>query len=112
MIKQELKDVYIEAKEENWNDEGAQAVSYKTYLKAVAFVECLPRELLDVGVAADPDGEISFDWYGEGNRVFSASINSEGRLSYAAVYGKRSLHGTCSNIADLMEDIKMVLGKD
>lgn len=112
--KKELNDVFTEACEENWNDEGAKAVSYDTYQKACEFINYLPKILPEAEISADPDGEISIEWYGKGNRVFSVSINDMGKLSFAALYGKKFLHGVdffnCEVPDSLMINIKIALG--
>lgn len=112
--KTELNEVFTEASVENWNGEGAKAVSYDTYQKACEFINYLPEILPEAEISADPDGEISIEWYGKGNRVFSVSINDMGKLSFAALYGKKSLHGVdffnCEVPDSLLIYMKMALG--
>ena len=71
------------------------AVSHETAWKAVAFARLLPRGLPIPEIAPDPDGEISFDWIGRSGKMFSVSIGSDGRISYAGRFGDKSkTHGT------------------
>src|SRR5262249_34822470 len=71
------------------------AVSHETAWKAVAFAKLLPRGLPIPEIAPDPDGEITFDWIGRSGKMFSVSIGSDGRISYAGRFGDKSkTHGT------------------
>lgn len=109
-----LNHVFTETCVENWNDEGAMAVTYDTFQKACEFINFLPKILPEPEISADPDGEISIEWYGKNNRVFSVSINGSGKLSYAALYGNKSFHGVeyfnCEIPKRLLRDIKEILG--
>ncbi|KLD62498.1 hypothetical protein [Dyella japonica] len=59
------------------------------------FLLALPNWVPTPEVAVDPDGEISFDWFGKRGKNFSVSIRFDGRLSFAGQFGpKVSLHGT------------------
>jgi hypothetical protein len=69
-------------------------VDRETATLAMKFVRLLPRSMPLPEVAPDPDGEISFDWLGDGGKVFSVSINKRGRLAYAGRFGEESkVHG-------------------
>jgi hypothetical protein len=66
-----------------------------TAAKAVTFALQLPRSLPAPEISADPDGEISFDWFGPSGKMYSISINQSGRLSYAGWFREDSrVHGT------------------
>lgn len=71
-------------------NEESVAVNYETAEQAVAFARLLPRALPIPEVAPDPDGEISFDWTGKSGKMFSVSIGSDGRISYAGRFGDNS----------------------
>ena len=67
-----------------------------TQLREVAelFLKQLPSHIPPPEVEADLDGEINFEWYLEPRKVFSISLNAEGRLSYAGLFGPAKSHGT------------------
>jgi hypothetical protein len=45
-------------------------------------------------VTSDPDGEISFDWFGSEGKMFSVSLNRNRRIAYAGRFGEMSkVHG-------------------
>jgi hypothetical protein len=69
-------------------------VEKETARTALNFMLLLPRSLPIPEVSADPDGEISFDWIGSSGKMFSVSVNKEGRIAYAGRFGERSkVHG-------------------
>lgn len=73
----------------------ALPVDQETADAAIEFAYMLPYFASIPEVSADPDGEISFDWFGPSGKMFSASINKSGRLSYAGWFGEDSrVHGT------------------
>jgi hypothetical protein len=70
-------------------------VDVATARAAVAFSLLLPRSLPAPEIAPEPDGEISFDWLGPSEKIFSVSVDATGRLAYAGSFGPRSkVHGT------------------
>lgn len=70
-------------------------VTRETANIAVEFARLLPRMAPLPEVSSDPDGEISFDWIAPSGKMFSVSVNSSGRLSYAGWFGEDSrVHGT------------------
>lgn len=69
-------------------------VDSETAAVAFVFASLLPRSSPRPEVAFDPDGEISFDWFGPSNKMFSVSVNKSGRLAYAGRFGENSkVHG-------------------
>jgi len=76
--------------------EEAQApVDLNTIKVAWAFAKRLPRSLPAPEIAVDPDGEIAFDWFGPTGKMFSVSVNNNGRIAYAGRFGGTSrIHGT------------------
>ena len=45
-------------------------------------------------ISADPDGDISLEWRKEHRFTFVVSINGQGLISYAGLFGKNKIHGT------------------
>ena len=60
---------------------------------AIAFVAELAQGVRFPDAGVDPDGEISLEWRVRED-AFSVSISSEGRLSYAGLFGESDCHGT------------------
>jgi hypothetical protein len=69
-------------------------VDWQTAGAAIQFARLLPWSLPTPEVAPEADGEISFDWLGPQNKMFSVSISRTGRIAYAGRFGERSkVHG-------------------
>jgi hypothetical protein len=69
-------------------------VDLETAHAALMFAQILPRSLPVPEIAADPDGEVSFDWLGPAGKMFSVSVSKDGRIAYAGRFGEKSkIHG-------------------
>jgi hypothetical protein len=104
-----LRDVYEEASLPGWDGHGAEPVSKATLAQALAFLDILPSTSPSPGMSAHPDGELAFEWYFGRGRVLSVSVNETGRLSYAALFGYSSQHGTEFLLDSLPEAIALAL---
>lgn len=89
-----LDEVQEECSSENWNGEGAKAVTPAVRARAERFLRSLPSSFPPPEVAADPDGEISFEWYKDARRLFSVSVGLGQKLNYAGIFGNNTVHGT------------------
>jgi hypothetical protein len=90
----DLRELSAECSLPNWDGEGAAPVSDAVCKRAEHFLRSLPPEIPSPEVVAEPDGEIAFEWHLTPRRVFSVSISSGGRLSYAGLFGDGKTHGT------------------
>jgi len=73
---------------------GEVPVDEGTARMAIKFASTLPSFLPAPEIAADPDGEVSFDWLGSSNNMFSVSVDRNGRLAYAGRFsGGRKTNG-------------------
>lgn len=89
----EIEAVYSEAREPNWDGAGASPVLAETYHLACD----LARRLADVlapEISVDPDGNVLFEWTGDGRQMLTVSISPDRRLSYAAMRGYDRRSGT------------------
>ena len=85
--------VCSEASENDWDGYGGEPVSQLTREVAVDFLISLPLSYPTPEVSADPDGEISFEWWIEPGYSFLISIGEWKRISYAGLFGSNSVHG-------------------
>jgi hypothetical protein len=77
--------------------EGESAVDGAASDAALAFLGLLPRSLPTPELSLDTDGEIEMDWYGPAGKAFTLSIRGDGRIAYAARFGRdKRLHGVDS----------------
>jgi hypothetical protein len=89
-----LRACYNDCLTEDWAGEGAEPVMLADLLAAERFLRTLPTLLPRPEVSVDPDGEFAFEWYNSDRDVLSVSIGRQGKISYAARFGKNRTHGT------------------
>ena len=56
-------------------------------------------------VGAEPDGQITFEWYQSQRRILSVSVSQEGDLHYAALLGYSRRYGTEPFFGEIPADI-------
>jgi hypothetical protein len=78
----------------DWDAYGAEPVLLESYENAKRFARSLPFSLPSPEVSAEPDGEITFEWYSNPTRVFSVSIGPNNELHYAGLFGASRAYGT------------------
>jgi len=70
-------------------------VNRGTLVLANRFLTALPLDISTPEVGADPDGDISFDWFGTAGQNFSVSIRGDGHLAYAGAFsGEKTKYGS------------------
>jgi hypothetical protein len=84
---------WLEASKSNWDGYEALPVSLASLMAASEFIDALPKNIPLPEISVDPDGEISFDWYGGHRRQVSISVGKGGVLSYAALFGSDHVRG-------------------
>lgn len=81
-----------------WDGQGSQPVSPKALLRAARAAEYL-ADLVPIGtpppdVVPEGDGEISFSWHADGNRVYAFSIGAHDKVNFAGQFGEQgTAHG-------------------
>lgn len=69
----------------NWDGYDAEPVSDESYWHAYRFLESLPLGTPAPSIGAEPDGDVTLEWYRSPRRTLSVSISSEGDIHYAAL---------------------------
>lgn len=90
----ELEDIVTECSEHGWDGYDGEPVDRLSVSEASRFLLALPANIPAPQVSVDPDGEVSMDWEGTPDTLFSVSIRGDGRLSYAGRFGIRRARGT------------------
>jgi hypothetical protein len=90
----QLYQVLKECGRSNWDGYGAESVLFETYEKAKRFAQALPFGIPVPEVSAEPDGEITFEWFATPARVFSVSVGPNNELNYAGLFGASRTYGT------------------
>lgn len=88
-----LDDAWQAAAAPDWDGYGAAPVSAHVVWAAERFLSAIPEAWPSPEIAADPDGEISFEWARGSHWVFTVSVAGNGQLSYAGLFGLSRVHG-------------------
>ena len=89
----EIEAAYSEAREPNWDGDGASPVLAETYDLACHLAHGI-GEVPAPEISIDPDGDILFEWTGDGRQMLTASISPDQKLSYAAMRENDRRSGT------------------
>ena len=90
----QLLDAWSRAANDNWDGYGGRAAQRDAVTNAYKLIDAFPSNLQMPEVSVDPDGEISFDWFGGRRRQFSLSIGTDSVLSYAGLFGTAKVSGS------------------
>lgn len=102
---QDLFTVAEECKVDNWDGQGAARISDEAYSYAYRVIQALPIGTPSPTIGAEPDGQISLEWYVSPRRLLSVSVSAEGELHYAALIGTRKSYGTEPFFSDVPKSI-------
>jgi hypothetical protein len=91
---EELLKTFEECRNPNWDGYDAQAVREETYHLAHQFLAALPLSTPVPSIGAEPDGQITVEWYRSPQRTLSVSVSPEGDLHYAALLEAERICGT------------------
>jgi len=81
-----------ECGEPGWDGNDALPLDHLAVFKAIALILALPEGVPLPEFAPEPDGSISLDWISSRNRLFSLSVGTGDRLSYAWLDGTDKGH--------------------
>jgi hypothetical protein len=91
---EELLKTFEECRQPNWDGYGAQSVREESYDLAHQFLAALPLRTLVPSIGAEPDGQITVEWYRSPQRTLSVSISPDGDFHYSALLGAERICGT------------------
>jgi len=89
----ELWEIWNQCKVANWDGYDAFAVEQETYSRAYALIDSLPLNFPRPSIGAEPDGHLTLEWYKSPTRTLSVSVDPEGFLHYAGLFGPSQRHG-------------------
>ncbi|MHB1037431.1 MAG: hypothetical protein ACYC35_21105 [Pirellulales bacterium] len=93
-MRDEFAAVWEECREADWDAFQAAPVSQATLRCAYLLLESLPLGCPGPSIGAEPDGDLTLEWYVGPRRTLSVSVNAEGDLHYAAIFGPSRAYGT------------------
>ena len=105
-----LLELYRECAVQNWDGEGAQAVSEATINEAVDLLFLFPSQLPTPSFLAEPSGAIAFEWYKGPNKVLVATVDGTHAVQFAALLGEgNEAHGKANCNGSLPKAIRDLL---
>lgn len=96
----DLWEMAAEHSHDNWDGEGACAISRAAVENAEALIRLLPAHLPMPEFAPEPDGSISADWIFSRTRFISLSVGESDRVPYAWIDGSDQGHAVTRVYAD------------
>jgi hypothetical protein len=107
-----LMEIWRECQLDNWDGHQALPVSQEILRNAYWLIQALPLGFPAPSIGAEPDGEITLEWYRSRIRTISISVAATGVLHYAALFGSNQHFGTVafyeqmpSEILDLIQRV-------
>lgn len=89
-----LIDLYLETKQENWAGYPSASLSTSCLRMVSDILQALPADIENPNLGADPDGQVTLEWYRNPARLVSVSVDPQGYLHYAALMGSKKAYGT------------------
>ena len=90
----ELAEVWEECRKPGWDGYGAWAVEQETLRNTYQVIESLPLGFPRPSISAQPDGQLTLEWYRSPTRTLSISIYPGGYIHFAGLFGVEKLFGT------------------
>jgi hypothetical protein len=113
-VRNELIDVILECSKLNWNGYDARPIKPNAIQDAFRLAQVIPLGIPAPSIGAEPDGDITFEWYSAPRKTLSVSVDDCGNLHYAALLGPDSVYGTEAfvgvlpkRILDLIYQVKL-----
>ena len=89
-----ILDLLKRAGKENWDGEGARAISERIANIAQKIVTEFPSDIEEPDISASPRGDIDFDWVVKEDVMLTISVVSSGKIVFALMLGDFHLSGT------------------
>jgi preprotein translocase subunit Sss1 len=91
---EELAEVWEECRKPGWDGYGARAAEQETLRNTYQVIEALPLGFPRPSISAQPDGQLTLEWYRSPTRTLSISIDPDGYIHYAGLFGVEKHFGT------------------
>ncbi len=107
----ELKDIVAECRTANWDGYNAYPIAADTYNFARQFLQALPLYSAPTSIGAEPDGNLTLEWYKSSRWLLSLSISPEGMLYYAALFGSSKQYGSEPFLGNVPQQILSLINR-
>ncbi len=101
----ELADVWEKCRSPDWDGFSAMPVQQETLTAAYMLIDSLPLNFPQPAVGAEPDGQITLEWHRAPHRTLSVSIDRDGFLHYAGLYGANRQYGRIAYFSSVPKEL-------
>ena len=102
---EELGEVWEECRNLGWDGYGALPVEQDTLRTAYMLIESLPIGFPRPSIGAEPDGQLTLEWRKTSRRVLSVSVDPDGYVHYAGLFGTNKRYGTLACFSTAPEEL-------
>ena len=103
--------MWDDCQQPNWDGFNALPVEQDAYQAAYRLIESLPLGFPRPSVGAEPDGQITLEWYRSPSRTLSVSVDPDGLLHYAGLFGADKRYGTLTFFSAAPEELIQLVRK-
>jgi hypothetical protein len=111
VAQENLVSTFERCSEANWDGYGAEPVTQDSYRNAYLLLEALPAGYPMPVASAEPDGQLTLEWYRSPMHTLSVSVSATGELHYAALIGPAKAYGTEFLFGCLPKALSDILGR-
>lgn len=90
----ELLQIWSDCREPNWDGYDALPVEKRTWEATYLLIDSLPLGFPRPSLGAEPDGQLTLEWRTSARRTLSVSVDPDGYLHYAGLFGLGKRYGT------------------
>lgn len=91
----QMRSEYLDYLEDDWDGEGASAISYDALVNANSFLAQAIASGRVPEISPEADGFIQLEWYTRPDCVFSVSFGPSNVIAYSGIFGEDSgVYGT------------------
>jgi len=94
VLRKELADIWLDCRKPDWDGYEAIPVSWDSFSCAYDLLNSLSLGFPRPSIGAEPDGQITLEWYRSPHRTLSVSVSPDAELHYAALLGPARTCGT------------------
>ena len=101
----ELAEIWNECRSADWDGHGALPVEQATLRMAYNLIDNLPIGFPRPSIGAEPDGQLTLEWWRTPHRILSISVDPAGFLHYAGLFGMNRRYGTLTYFSSAPDEL-------
>ena len=102
---EELAEVWEECRRPGWDAYEALPVEQAALTAAYTLIDTLPLGFPRPSIGAEPDGHLTLEWRKAPRRILSVSVDPDGYLHYAGIFGANKRYGTLAYFSSAPDEL-------